>query len=50
MGIPYATAVNVLCGSLDGLSAAGNQLWHQDRAGIVDEAESGDFFGSALTP
>jgi disulfide bond formation protein DsbB len=45
-----AGAVNVLYGSAAGLSPAGNQLWHQDRGGIADQAEFQDDFGSALTP
>ena len=35
-----AGAVNVLYGSAGGLTAAGNQLWHQDSPGILDVAES----------
>ena len=31
------------------LSAVGNQLWHQDIAGIVGTAEANDFFGSSLS-
>jgi hypothetical protein len=56
VGVPYedvgtvaaAGAVNVLYGSAAGLSAAGNQLWHQQRAGVADATEPGDRFGSAL--
>ena len=50
-GSPYyedTGAVNVLYGTASGLSASGNQLWHQDSAGILDVAELGDDFGSAL--
>jgi hypothetical protein len=43
-----AGAVNVLYGSAAGLSAAGNQLWHQDAGGVEDSAEPADRFGSAL--
>jgi disulfide bond formation protein DsbB len=44
-----AGAVNVLYGSLAGLTATGSQVWHQDRSGIVgDGAEEGDQFGWAL--
>ena len=34
--LPQAGAVNVLYGSPSGLAAAGNQLWHQDSAGVLD--------------
>jgi hypothetical protein len=58
VGIPYETlggnsqagAVNVLYGTESGLSAAGTQLWHQDRPGILDEVETGDYFGTILAP
>jgi hypothetical protein len=43
-----AGAVSVLYGSAGRLGAGGNQLWHQDSAGIEDAAEAGDFFGSSL--
>ena len=46
--VANAGAVNVLRGSGAGLTATGNQIWHQDSAGILDVAESGDAFGSAL--
>ena len=46
--IAHAGAANVLRGSAAGLTATGNQIWHQDSAGILDVAESGDAFGSAL--
>ena len=55
VGVPFlagsrgAGAVNVLYGSAGGLSAAGNQLWHQNRTGVKEVAESNDGFGSALT-
>ncbi len=42
-------AVNVLYGRSTGLSAHGDQLWHQDVTGVDDEAEF-DFFGAALAP
>ena len=38
-------AVNVLYAGADGLSASGNELWHQDSPGIADVAEDGDGFG-----
>jgi disulfide bond formation protein DsbB len=43
-----AGTVNILYGSSNGLSAVGNQLWHQDSDNIAGGAEEGDFFGSAL--
>lgn len=47
-----AGAVNVIYGSSAGLGPAGNQLWHQDVANVVDAAEQGvglgDQFGAAL--
>lgn len=47
--IEDAGAVNVLFGSATGLTAAGSQFWHQDKAGIAgDGAEAGDGFGYAL--
>jgi hypothetical protein len=44
-----AGVVHVIYGSASGLTAKGSQLWHQDRAGIADRTEIGDFFGRALT-
>jgi hypothetical protein len=41
-------AVNVLYGTATGLSAPGDQLWHQDSPGINGVAEAGDRFGQAL--
>ena len=46
--IDTAGAVNVLYGSANGLSSIGNQVWHQDSAGILDRAEAFDAFGYAL--
>lgn len=43
-----AGAVNVLYGSPSGLTATGNQIWHQDSDIIEDTAESNDAFGTAL--
>jgi disulfide bond formation protein DsbB len=43
-----AGAVNVLYGSASGLSSAGSEFWTQDSPGILDTAEAGDFFASAL--
>ena len=46
--IAGAGAVNIIYGSDDGLTDAGNQLWHQNSDGIVGAAEEGDSFGAAL--
>jgi hypothetical protein len=46
-GAASAGAVNVLYGSSKGLSAAGDQIWHQNSNGIAGAAEAGDFFGWA---
>ena len=43
-----AGAVNVLYGSGSGLTAVGDQLWHQDSPGILGGAEAGDYFGHSL--
>ena len=43
-----AGAVKVIYGGRTALTAAGNQLWHQDSPGIDDEAEP-TWFGSSLT-
>jgi hypothetical protein len=43
-----AGAVNVLFGSDVGLTAAGNQRWHQDTADITGGVERNRFFGGAL--
>ena len=43
-----AGAVHVLHGSTTGLSADGDQFWHQDRAGVLDVVEEADAFGAAL--
>ena len=56
VGVPFesfgiigaAGAVNVLYGSEDRLTGTDNQFWTQDSEGIFDQAESSDFFGSAL--
>ena len=48
-GQSLAGAVNVLYGTANGLRATGNQFWHQNSPGILDEPEEEDGFGSALT-
>ena len=40
--------MNVLYGSGAGLSAAGNQLWNQNSAGVLDAGEAQDAFGASL--
>lgn len=48
-GVIDAGAVAVLFQGTTGLQTSGNQMWHQDRAGVLDVGERGDRFGSALT-
>jgi hypothetical protein len=56
IGVPYesiggnarAGAVNVIYGSTSGLTATGNQFWHQNSPNIQDQAEIGDRLGSSL--
>jgi hypothetical protein len=43
-----AGAVNVLPGSNNGLTATGDQIWHQDVKKVAGASESGDLFGAAL--
>jgi hypothetical protein len=40
--------VNMIYGSAAGLTSTGNQLWHQNGAGVEEVAEDGDFFGSSF--
>lgn len=44
-GAANAGSVHVLLGSADGLSAAGNTVWHQDSPGVTNAAQAGDRFG-----
>jgi hypothetical protein len=44
--ITDAGAVNVLYGTSSRLGATGDQLWHQNSAGIENAGEAGDFFGN----
>jgi hypothetical protein len=46
--IQSAGAINVLYGSVSGLTAEGNLLWSQDSDGSDDAAETGDGFGGSL--
>jgi hypothetical protein len=41
-------AVSVIYGSATGLTSTGNQHWTQNSASVLDSAEAGDSFGSAL--
>jgi hypothetical protein len=43
-----AGAVTLLYGSSTGLTATGDQFFHQDSSGVNDTAETGDQFGSSL--
>ncbi len=43
-----AGAVHVLLGSINRLTATGSRFWNQDIAGIPDNAEDGDQFGTSL--
>ncbi|MBE9041139.1 FG-GAP repeat protein [Oscillatoriales cyanobacterium LEGE 11467] len=47
--IEDAGAAVVIYGSANRLSANGHQTWHQNRTGILDEAETGDRFAASLT-
>ncbi len=47
-GVGSAGAVHVLYGSAAGLTAAGNQLWTQNSAGIQNTCEELDNFGNAV--
>jgi FG-GAP repeat len=57
IGVPKETiggadnlgAVNVLYGSAFGLTARGDQLWHQDAPGVPGSGEPGDLFSFALS-
>jgi len=46
--IAQAGVVHVIYGSAAGLNTDGDQIWHQNREGILDEAEAGDRFGYSL--
>jgi nucleoside phosphorylase len=47
-GLTEAGAVNVLYGVSTGLTATGNQFWHQNSTGIANLSEANDHFGAAL--
>ena len=44
-----AGVVHILYGSAKGLTAQGNQVFHQDSPGVQETAEGSDVFGCALT-
>jgi hypothetical protein len=46
---PGAGEVQIFYGSAGSLTAAGNQFWTQNRAGMPDAAEAGDAFGESLS-
>lgn len=48
-GQDNAGAVQVLYGTVSGLTTDNHQLWSQDSAGIIGTAEEDDSFGTALT-
>lgn len=47
-GTANSGAVHVLYGSPSGLTATGDQRFHQDSTGVSDTAETGDAFGGSL--
>jgi len=47
-GDPGAGAVNVIYGSANGLTSVGDQLWHQDKAGVPGATEDDDNFGFSV--
>jgi hypothetical protein len=47
-GAAGAGSVTILYGTKSGLTASGDQIWHQNRPGILGVAGAGDRFGSAL--
>jgi disulfide bond formation protein DsbB len=47
-GVEDTGAVNLLYGSAQGVTATGNQLWHQDSPAVPEVADPGDQFGAAL--
>jgi hypothetical protein len=49
-GTVDAGVIFVLMSNSNGLSIAGDRLWHQNVVGILDASESDDFFGDTMTP
>jgi hypothetical protein len=56
VGVPYedigsivdAGAVNSIYGSPTGLTTTNDNFWYQDKAGILDQSETNDWFGFGL--
>jgi hypothetical protein len=48
-GVGNVGAVSALYGTAAGLGAAGNQLWSQNSAGVLDANELNDYFGMSLS-
>ncbi len=48
-GVSNAGAVQVLYGSADGLTASGDQVWHQNKPGVPGKNQKNDRFGEVLT-
>ena len=46
--VPDAGIVHVLFGTTTGITASGDERWHQDVGGIKDSAENSDLWGEAL--
>ena len=47
--VTEAGAISVIYGSASKLTDLGNQFWHQDGAGILGEAATGENFGDGMT-
>ncbi len=47
-GIPRCGAVAIIFGSAAGLTTAGNQFWHQNSNGMLDQSEPEDGFAATL--
>src|SRR5439155_6825078 len=47
-GKDFAGAANVLYGSVTGITASGDQFWHQDSSNINNTAETDDEFGLSV--
>jgi FG-GAP repeat protein len=48
-GVVQGGAVQILLGSRQGITPAGNQFWTQDSPGIKERSETGDIFGQSTT-
>src|SRR5215210_4403501 len=47
-GLHDVGAINVLYGAAAGLTSGGNQLWHEDAAGVPEVGEPSDLWGFSL--